>query len=261
MRYLFIILTFLHLAACQNMQQGDTDFYTWVDETGQIRTIKKQPAAAKKEQVATSPDNLNQGDNSFDPNDFTPSQEVDKKLNNEKLYAWQEPSGAQIVRQESISQQEPKPVSIAPESTLSKSFRVFREGTQVSFDDIDGISISLARYYQYSDAAETDYALLEFLSPIERIDIKSFIKNDTVAMPRIIPLTKSFNQNFSFDNPFEFREEESWHGYGFVYGVLDIPPDTKYLLLLPNPQSGVFEAEGKLIKQSNLGSLVFTKVK
>lgn len=261
MRYLFITLTFFNLAACQNMQQGDTDFYTWVDETGQIRTIKKQPTAVNKDQITISSDDANQADNSFDPNDFTPSQDIEKKLNNEKLYAWQEPSGAQIIREEAITQQDSDSTSIAPVSTLSKSFKVFREGAQITFDDIDGISISLDRYYKYSDVAETDYALIEFLSPVERIDVKSFIRNDTVAMPRIIPLTKGFNQNFSFDNPFEFREVESWYGYGYVYGVLAVPPGTRYLLLLPNPQSGVFEAEGKLIKQSNLGSLVFTKEK
>ena len=261
MRYLLMFAIFLSLAACQNMQQGESDFYTWVDETGQIRTIKKPTkdlvSAADSDVISSSTVSEIQAPFDFDPSRFTPSEEIDKKLNNDRLYAWQQADGTQIVREESRPEQTPEQTTEAAHSIQSKSFRIFREGKQVIFEDINGVSIDLSRYYQFNTQAETDYALIELIKPIERVAVKSFIKNDTVAMPRIIPLTRQFEQRFSFDNPFTDREVESWYGYGYVHGVLDIPEQTQYLLLLPNPQHGVIEAQDKLIKKSNLGSLVF----
>lgn len=261
MRYLLLIAISLALAACQNMQQGESDFYTWVDETGQIRTIKKPTkdlvSAADAEVISSSSTTETQAPVDFDPSQFTPSEEIDKKINHERLYAWQEADGTQIVREESRPEQAPEQTTEAVHGIQSKSFRIFREGKQVLFEDVNGVSIDLSRYYQFNTKAETDYALIELISPIKRIAVKSFIKNDTVAMPQIIPLTRQFEQRFSFDNPFTNREVESWYGYGYVHGLLNIPEQTQYLLLLPNPQYGVIETQDKLIKKSNLGSLVF----
>lgn len=248
------------LSACQGLPQGDPDFYTWVDETGQIRTVKKESPKSNAKPVNGQ---KNSSDvNGFDPNDFVSSENIDKKLSDEKMFAWQDNTGAQIIVEEAIEAKIEANEAIAVFKTKEVSLRAFREGTQIFFKDIDGVSISLERYYQYNQNTKQDYLLIELFDSIERIQIKSFVSNDSVAMPQIIPLTASFNQVYAFENPYQFREPESWYSYGYLYGELNLPKNSRYLLILPNPQSGVIEAEeGLIIKQSNLGSIVLTSLK
>lgn len=251
----FFMLGFL--LGCQSAPQGDSEFYTWVDETGQIRTIKKpEPSKTSNGQATGSNARKN---NSFDSADFTPSEDVDKKLNNEKLFAWQDTSGAQVVVEEGVTPSIEIDHSVSAQKVAARDFRVFRLGTQIELDQINGVSINLERYYQFNPKAGTDFLLIEFLEPVVQLEVKSFIHNDTVAIPRIIPLTSNFTQKDAFESPFKYRESETWYRYGFLYGTLNMPQDTRYLLLLPSPESGAFEIDGRIIKQSNLGSLVFTR--
>jgi hypothetical protein len=252
---------FLSLTACQGLPQGDSDFYTWVDETGQIRTIKKE--SNKPKAVNKSPKNEtkapNVQSNNINPDDFIDSESIDKKLADEKMFAWQDATGAQVVREEVVQANAPQDTNVLPTATQEASLKAYRKGDQVLFEDIDGISIDLADYYQFNQKTELDYLLIELTSPVKIIQVKSFVGNRSVAMPQIIPLTDEFKQNYAFENPYQYREPESWHSYGYLHGELSIPNSSRYLLILPSPQSGVIEIEeGGIIKQSNLGSMVFT---
>ncbi|MFT5592679.1 MAG: hypothetical protein ACI8SR_001041 [Oceanicoccus sp.] len=248
------------LSACQGLPQGDPDFYTWVDETGQIRTVKKK--ATKSSVTSITKNEKAVSVNDFDPNDFVASENIDKKLSDEKLFAWQDNTGAQIVVEELIETKVEADESTTAFKTEEINLKAFREGSQILFKDIDGVSISLERYYQFNQSTKQDYLLIELYDSMERIQVKSFVSSESVAMPQIIPLTAEFKQVYAFENPYQFREPESWYSYGYLYGELNIPKGSSYLLLLPNPLSGVIEAEeGMIIKQSNLGDIVLTLLK
>ena len=257
-------LIFVILAGCQNTPQGESDFYTWVDETGQIRTIKKQPKQithTAEPNTSINENSVSKGkQNKFDTADFIPEEEIQKKLNDQKMFAWQDSAGTQIVREESIVKAPEADKSIVSNAIEEVSFNVYREGKQVLFDDLDGSVFDLSRYYHFNKQSQSDYVLFELSEPVKKIQLKTFIHTKSVAMPQIIPLTARFKQVFSFENPYQYREKESWYGYGHLHGVLNIPRNTQYLLLIPSSESGVIEAEGDIIRQSNLGSIVLTSL-
>ena len=255
--FLFTIILFL-LVGCQGMPQGSPDFYTWVDETGQIRTVKKEKSVATETPVIESSDADKANSAKFNENDFTSSEEIDKKLENQRMFAWQDQSGNQIIREESVVKNNEPDLSLVSTRVVQVSLMAYREGAQVLFSDIDGVSIDLTRYYRFNEHTKQDYLLIELDNDYEQIKLKSFVQNHSVAMPQIIPLNNKFKQEYSFENPYQFREPESWYGYGYLHGELKLPKSTRYILLLPSLNSGVIEAEdGRIIKQVNLGSLVF----
>ncbi|WP_283786496.1 hypothetical protein QNI23_008680 [Bermanella sp. WJH001] len=255
---LFAIVSFV-LAGCQGLPQGSPDFYTWVDETGQIRTIKKEKK--EKKEVTQSPANIATDTkapplNQFNESDYVSSDELDKKINNQKMFAWQEQSGRQVVREEAVINQE-SDLSISSNRINEVVLSAYREGEQLLFSDIDGVSLDLNRYYRFNQQTQHDYLLIELDQDYGQIKIKSFVQNNSVAMPQIIPLSDKFKQEYSFENPYQFREPESWYGYGYLHGDLNLPNNTQYILLIPSLSSGVIEAEdGIIIKQVNLGNLV-----
>ena len=251
-------LVLLTLIGCQGMPQGNPDFYTWVDETGQIRTVKKEK---NKISQPTSPKAANTEtpvSDQFDESEFTSSDEIDKRLQDQRMFAWQDQSGNQIVREEAVVKTNEADLSLNSKRIHEISLMAYREGEQVIFSDIDGVSINLNRYYQFNEFTQQDYLLIELDEIYEKIKLKSFVQSNSVAMPQIIPLNHEFKQEYSFENPYQFREPESWHGYGYLHGELKLPKNTQYILVLPSLNSGVIEAEeGAIIKQVNLGSLVF----
>ncbi|MFY0640826.1 MAG: hypothetical protein JXR16_07245 [Bermanella sp.] len=258
MKISFYSLILLMLIGCQGMPQGNPDFYTWVDETGQIRTIKKEKDKVSKTAATENNSTETIPNAQLDESEYTSSEEIDKRLKDQRMFAWQDQSGNQIVREEAVVKTNEPDLSLSSTRVNEVSLMTYREGEQVLFSDIDGVSIKLNRYYRFNEAAQQDYLLIELDKDYRQIKLKSFVRNNSVAMPQIIPLNHKFKQEYSFENPYQFREPESWYGYGYLHGELKLPKNTQYILVLPSLNSGVIEAEeGLIIKQVNLGSLVF----
>lgn len=263
MRYIYTLIALGLLAGCQGLPKGQNgNFYTWVDETGQIRTIQKPVIQEEKSQQATaeSPEISNKEFGSdFNPNDFISSDVIDKKLSNEKLYAWQESDGRQVIAEikstsnPRVSQYEGLG-AISSISTLS--FYSFREGQQLLISDVNGRMLDLKRYYQYSKTSNSDYLLIEIDQSIKTIEVKSFSRNDSIALPEILPLDENFNQAYQYDNAFDELQEETWMQYAYARAKLSVAPQTRYLLFKPSVQAGVIQLGGRNVKLSNLGEIV-----
>jgi PBP1b-binding outer membrane lipoprotein LpoB len=146
MRLFTLLVICMLLSGCQSTQQGDSDFYTWVDETGQVRTVQKQKV--NTEAVLQEPINKSQKRADFNPIDFTPSEDVEKKLNNDRLFAWQDASGAQVVREESHVVVDLPKKNISTNEVNRRKFKEFRLGVQVVFNEIDGVAFDL---FPFSD--------------------------------------------------------------------------------------------------------------
>ncbi|NVK38933.1 MAG: hypothetical protein HWE18_13490 [Gammaproteobacteria bacterium] len=268
MRYIYTVIVLSILTGCQGLPEGQNgNFYTWVDETGQIRTIQKPEIQKETSQqtVAESPAiNNKELGSDFNPSDFISSDVIDKKLSNEKLYAWQDSDGRQVVA-EIKSTSNPKASQnkeLSPSSNISTlSFYSFREGQQLLLSEINGRMLDLKRYYQYSKTSDSDYLLIEMDQSIKAIEVKSFSKNDAIALPEILPLDESFDQTYQYDNAFNEFQEETWMQYAYAKAKLSIAPQTRYLLFKPSAQAGVIQLGGKNVKLSNLGEIVIQVIK
>ena len=56
--------------------------------------------------------------------------------------------------------------------------------------------------------------------------------------------------------PFSHHVEETWSSHGFMQGVVEVPSQAAYMLILSSASSGVLELGGKNVKAVNLGSVL-----
>lgn len=244
-------------------------FYTWVDERGQMHTRKKpdtnKSTAKSDEQVSGLDDTkgtpkaaATSGNSDFNPQDFTPSTEVEKKLAGAGLLAWQDAGYSHnATYQPSENTPEDPALSSLPSASTKKDALVFREGLNVRFDEIESRSFSLERYYHYSDAAGTDYILLDFkgVDLTGGLVLKSFIKQGKAAMPNVAFLNADYIYLTRPAIPFRDYSPESWSRYGYFYGIVQIPSDSRFLLITPTDQAGVIEVGDQTFGMKDLGEL------
>lgn len=255
MRYLLLSSVVLFVVGCQGMP-GSGDFYTWVDETGQIRTVKKNPIQESSKQPQLEGAQQNKESNDFDPNDFTPSDQIDKKLSNQKLYAWQETDGRQIVAETQYSPSAGfEPLSGVLQRIKPVRHIEYREGQQYLLSDINGKALDLARYYRFNQTTQADYLLIELDVLVSKIELKSFAQHGAIALPQLLPLDESFKQHFQFESTFNQFQGETWLQYGHAQADLLIPTGVKYLLIRPSEQVGMLKLGEESFKISNLGQI------
>lgn len=247
-----LYLLVLILTACQSSPKGENQFYTWVDESGQIRTIKKQDKSASEQPSADKVDN---DMNYIERADYVSSDVMDKIITEERLYSWQDEQGRQIVYEESPVESEKLDINSDTQSVNIKSHSAYREGRQIIFSEIQGKELKLQRLLRSNEKTNRDYALIELDTPVSAVHIKSYISDNKIALPLVLPLTKDFKQIYRYENLFAFYEPETWYGYGYLHSQLNVPTKTKYLLLLTNPKSDPISINEKLIRQTNFGSI------
>jgi hypothetical protein len=278
------------LGACTNYsgQNESGDFYTWVDERGQLRTEQRSPKSNKPKAIAPEVANVpNTQNNSLDkqPNvsnkvtpiiksmpsqaimdidtaDFTPATEVDNKIRGKKLFSWNQ-DGQQMIQELDL---ESEPESEQPESRPStnsafeytRNLKVFREAKEIFLSDIISAVMRLEDRYILNEQSNSDYILVELDSPLKRLSFKAFIINGKVSLPAITFLNKSYMGGEQLVDVFSELTPESWSSYGNISGSVDVPADARYLLLQPSPLSGVVETGDKNVTVGNLGKILIS---
>ncbi len=268
----------LSLCSCATSpKDGSGDFYTWIDDRGQLQTLKRdqnksearasntRPTEGKNNVSAVTPNGVAQN---FNPDDFTSSEQIDEKLKETRLFAWQDDSGqrieevdkADLMSTEDLGEKVDAPQSFKMQTILPENCCLkFAEFQRHKWSDIKDKEMSLEDLYIHIDEYEQDVIVIELDEPIEHsIRILSFIRSGKIALPDVAILGERYNVLNSISSPYSHYVEESWASYGYLQGRLEaaIFKGGYYLVLTPSPQLGILEFEQKRIKISNFGSIM-----
>lgn len=272
MYYLLVFIP-LFLSACAGVGDAKSgDFYTWVDERGQLHTIKREPKESESKEVnkpnfnqktkgeySTRVEPFKKGLVDIDESEFTPSTEIDNRIKGKKLYAWND-GVSQNIEEVSLASPEVMEATSKPlnNSFIKKNFYLFREGKELFLSELLGRQTKLDRIYSFNQATQSDYALLELdLEPgLTQLGLKTFVTKERVAMPLIVFLDKNYQSVSAQFLPFQDYTDESWSSYAYFSGHVFIPPSAHYLLITPNKEAGVAEVGEKIIKMVDLGSIL-----
>jgi len=274
-----VILSLLTSLGCQLKPSEHSEFYTWVDESGQLRTERVEQANSNDKTPSDGAVSADQNDvqpqsevssssRAFDPADFTSSDEVDARLRDARLFAWQDESGKQNVTQmekietsqgdESLGQGMKMPLTAKRRfgATCCEKLASFE---RYLWGDLAGREIKFAEYFSYADGLSSDALMLD-LADFERagIRLKSFVKQGKMALPDVLLLNERFQLIDILATPFTHYVEESWASYGFMQGVVteDQLRDAEYIVLIPSEQVGILELGEQAAKITNLGSVL-----
>ena len=261
------LITILTTACTPNQVGKQGDFYTWVDERGQLHTIKREKKNSEislstgSAQKSKSTEKNTAKTNTFNPSEFTPSEKIDEKLKGQRLYSWNDEYGqnTQEVLPPIKSLEEPQSKKPARPYT-AKSFRDYREGKEIFLSELIGRQLKLENLYTFNEATKSDYILFEldldgeFIT--DQFTFKSFVSKSRVALPNIVFLDTEYNSVSAQYLPFEDYSEETWSSYAYFSGNALIPKKSKYLLVTPNTEAGVAEIGSTIIKMVDLGSIV-----
>lgn len=229
---------FLLLSACSSVDTGN-NFYSWVDENGNIRTTEK------KETKQSNRNNINE-------DDYISSTELDRKMRDTRLYSWQDESGQHVMEGDKVTGLI-KEIVTAKSIDISVGHIAFREGRTFLFSNIKNTSISLEDYYYFNQQKGIDYILIELDEKVNTIVVKSFITKETVAMPDVIPLTSRYEQISKYENIWSRYSSETWRSYPHFSGELSVNLSTKYLLIKTSSNNRPIMVEGELVKLSHFG--------
>lgn len=265
-----VFLLIITLNGCSTTSSGHSEFYTWVDETGQMRTVKVDDESSEisGEEAGTPGVTQKNANPDFNPEDFMSSEQVDAKLRDSRLFAWQDESGkqnvAEVDKNEIEKNSEDLGVAVDAHGQANRRFsRDCCDGVSASkiflWNDLAGRELQLNDYYSYEKPLDSDALILDFAgSDVEDIRIKTFIKRDKLALPDIILLDERFQIKQVLVTPFTHYVEESWASYGYMQGRIDKASleGVEYLVFLPSQQIGILELGEKQTKITDLGSIM-----
>lgn len=273
--FLFAVVS---LVGCASNGGGHSEFYTWVDETGQMRTVKRSShedtpaeldsskAVVEVQKSRTKTENKGQSD--LNPADFMPSDQVDAKLRDSRLFAWQDETGKQAVSEVEKSEikrnTEDLGVEVQSEGRAGRRFGAQccdnLSGSKIYlWNELAGRELKLEDYYSFEKSLEGDALILDFAdSEVDDIRLKTFIKREKLALPDVILLDERFQIVKVLVTPFSHYVEESWASYGYMQGRIEKQQldDVEYLVILPSQQIGVLELGDKQTKITDLGSIM-----
>ena len=254
--------------------QSSEQFYTWVDASGQIRTTQK-PQNNKQKSIPEKPpatqidesQQISESSNAvpFDTSEYRSSVDVDKQLTGTKMFSWQE--DGRTITQESRVLPSDKKAAIPLTLVSSKlnlevgDYSALIDQTIFTWENLKGSELDLFRAYEFNDKLNTDSILIELDRDVD-VDVKtiifhSYIKRSKMALPSVVFLSERFGSLRFPAVPFTHFIPESWSNYAHMQGVLVMPKHARYMLILPNPETGVIELEGKQVQLSDQGRIMF----
>lgn len=265
------IFTIVLLAGCTNKSSSSGDFYTWVDERGQVHTVRtKKPSSNTSTQATPTIEKLNDrqnnassvNDSSFDPSKYTSSEDIDKKLSGQKLFSWDQ-DGRQLIAEIDTSKSKKSIPERKQSASLKKGFSIsfigFREGRVLLLSDLISRQLSLQNIYITQKQSSKDYVLIEIdIADLSYLKLNTFVDSNKVAMPIFNLLDSNFNSTATINNAFNSYVAETWSKFGYFEGELAIPVGVRYLLIRPNPMPGVVETADGDITLVDFGSLQLT---
>jgi hypothetical protein len=251
-------LTFLFLliSGCLSNPSKEDGFYTWVDERGQVRTVKT-PSSKGKADAQTGSKNKT---NSFDPGEFATEEQVEARLKDSKMFAWQENGQQRIVETSTSDDLDAllgSMVQLAANTT--GSYSSFRKGEYVSWQNITGKEVSLEQLFSFNEELGRDFILIDLEGALSHseVTLKSYIQRASISVPQMVFLSESFDRVSEDVIPFEYYFPESWHSYGYMSGSLNIPVSAQYLLIYTSTLTEALQLDGQVIKLTNLGKISF----
>ncbi len=276
-----LLLSLLMSVGCQLKPSEHSEFYTWVDESGQLRTERIDEAGSAKsisntaEAGATdsaanqaSSQTSSQNAQAFDPSDFTSSDDVDARLRDARLFAWQDETGKQSVTQLEKPEQKPENdeqgVGLSMPQTAKRRFGSDCCNKLAGFErflwsDLAGRELKLNTYYAFEKSLNSDALMLD-LADFEggQIRLKTFIRKGKMALPDVLLLNERFQLVDVLATPFTHFVEESWASYGYMQGIIraDQLEKIEHIVLIPSEQIGVLELGQQTAKITNLGSIL-----
>ena len=262
------------LCACsvRSSNQEQSGFYTWIDEQGQLRSepivVAKQETESadgeleEREQVATP------AKDDFDTSEYMSADQVDAKLEQTRLYSWQE-EGTQrvheVAKQEEMPNRDLEGYIFAYDDTSNKvklstdCCEFISRQERFLWSEISSRQLKLKDYYTYYDELKSDAVLIELGDhELPNIRIKSFLRNGKMALPDLVFLDERFAPTQSFPSPFSHFVEETWASYGFMQGAIPHSEfqGSVYMLVLPSKQAGVLDLGSDQITIIDLGSIM-----
>lgn len=265
------------LSACSTSGSGHSEFYTWVDETGQLRTerVESEEVTSDQNTDSASPNTASEGEqknssvSEINPADYMPADQMDRKLRDARLFAWQDETGKQSVSEVDRSELKDSPdetFGVEVEATGIKGRRFTQDcceqlasSDKYLLNDLAGRELKLSDYYTYQESLQSDALIFDFADfEVEDIRIKTFIKKDKLALPDILLLDERFQLKRVLTTPFSHFVEESWASYGYMQGRIPNAQleNIDYLVILPSQQVGVLELGEKKAKITDLGSIM-----
>ena len=245
------LLILVFLSGCTS-QYHHSQFYTWVDESGNLRSEKRQETMPPEKQSKANAI-------AIDSSKYISSDELELKLKNTRLYSWQDTNGKQMIIEESPPVGSNKQNLIAYNAQYEDHMS-FREGISYDFTDIKRREIKLADFYSFNKQKNKDYLLIKLDERISIIQVKSFIGSGKASTPLIVQLNAQYQQTFDMGNIWNDVYPETWHGYGYLNGEFSVKPSTSYLLIMPDPNSQPIKIKNELIKKTDLGLIVLRPV-
>ena len=246
----------LFLTACLSNPSKEDGFYTWVDERGQVRTVKT-PTTKNKSKPQSLPI---EGRNDFNPSEYETEEQVEARLKDSKMFAWQENGQQTIIETSSKTAVTPllQP-SLKLSAETTGSYASFRRGEYVSWQEITGKEVSLEQLFTFNDELQRDFILidLEGVASSSGILLKSYIQNATISVPQMVFLSESFTGVSEDVIPFEYYFPESWHSYGYMSGSLNIPDNARFLLIYTSTLTEALQLDDQIVKLTNLGKIGF----
>ena len=246
----------LLLSACLSNPSKEDGFYTWVDERGQVRTVKT-PVAKNKPKSQS----LQSGDkNNFNPSEFETEEQVKARLKDSKMFAWQEDGQQTIIETSSNTTITPSSQpSLKLRTEATGSYASFRRGEYVSWQDITGKEVNLEQLFTFNDELQRDFILidLEGVPSSSGVSLKSYIQKATISVPQMVFLSESFAGVSEDVIPFEYYFPESWHSYGYMSGSLNIPENARFLLVYTSTLTEALQLDDQVVKLTNLGKISF----
>mgnify|MGYP005999319079 CR=1 FL=1 len=251
-----LVLACLSLVACLSNPSKEDGFYTWVDERGQIHTVQT-PVSHVDKRTRNGPD-TEKGD--LDSSEFETEEQVQARLRDSKMFAWQENGQQTIVetpQNDSVPPLQKPSLKLAGSS--SGSYASFRKGEYVSWQEIVGKEVSLEQLFSYNDVLERDFILIDLEGVLvsSEISLKSYIEKSTITVPQMVFLSGEFTSVSEDIIPFEYYFSESWHSYGYMSGSLIVPRAAQYLLIYTSTLTEALQLDGQVIKLTNLGKISF----
>jgi hypothetical protein len=273
MKSIVIACAALALIGCSSIpaESGD-QFYTWVDASGQIRTTKRPSENNKNTPSVPSTPALIEGkdtDNgesekrAFDTSSYRSSEDVDKQLDKVTTFSWQE-NGRGVTEERRLYKDENIPpvdqtvaIPIAP--LQSRDFSSLLSQTIFMSSELADRELNLFKTYTFSKQLNIDTILMEVeqSTSIQSMIFSSYVKHGKIALPKIIFLDERLNAVSSPIAPFTHFIEESWNSLAYMQGVIEIPRDTIYMLILPSSDAGLIELGERTVKMSDQGHIMF----
>lgn len=258
MRWRVLILCVVSLVGCAgNSNKDDGGFYTWVDARGNIQTLQK-PKVKKDEisKTAVKDASLKQSPahtQTLDPNDYTPSDVIDRQLEGKREVSWIE-GNKQFTSELNLEMGvESQPEKI--EYDFGFNYLDFREGKELLLSDIAFKEIKLSDIFHFNKKQNTDYLLVDIDIEFPFLFIDSYINNNKAAMLNVVFLNQQYQGGVGAESNVFFSEynQETWYSYPYFSGGSQVPEKAKYILLTPSSVAGVIETFESEVVISDLG--------